>query len=137
MAPGATFEHTFTEVGEYPYISLLHPNMVGTVTVTAAEGGSESTSIESNPTNASSMGDDAGGPLNELTEPFQDLFGSGDQTPGSGSSSSTSAGSSTSSSSSSPSSSGSSRCPDGFHRSPSGDCERVTDTMGMPRCPDG
>ena len=30
MAPGATFEHTFTEVGEYPYISLLHPNMVGT-----------------------------------------------------------------------------------------------------------
>ncbi len=30
-----------------------------------------------------------------------------------------------------------SRCPDGFHRSPSGDCERVTDTSGMPRCPDG
>ncbi len=30
-----------------------------------------------------------------------------------------------------------SRCPDGSHRSPSGDCERVTDTSGMPRCPDG
>jgi hypothetical protein len=43
-----------------------------------------------------------------------------------------SAGSSTSSSSGS-----SSRCPNGYHRSPSGDCERVTDTRGMPRCPNG
>jgi plastocyanin len=33
MAPGATFEHTFTEAGEYPYFCLLHPNMVGTVSV--------------------------------------------------------------------------------------------------------
>jgi plastocyanin len=138
MAPGATFDFTFTEAGEYPYFCLLHPNQVGTVTVTAAGDGSESTSIGSNPTTAS-MGDDAaGGPLSELTEPFQDLFGSGDQTAGSsGSGSGTSPGSSTSSSSSSPSSSGGSRCPDGFHRSPSGDCERVTDTRGMPRCPDG
>ena len=40
-------------------------------------------------------------------------------------------------SSSSSTSSSSSRCPDGYHRSPSGDCERVTDTRGMPRCPDG
>src|ERR671918_453486 len=33
MAPGATFEHTFTEAAEYPYFCLLHPNMVGTVSV--------------------------------------------------------------------------------------------------------
>jgi plastocyanin len=33
MAPGATFEHTFTEAGEYPYFCQLHPNMVGTVSV--------------------------------------------------------------------------------------------------------
>ncbi len=32
MSTGATFEHTFTEAGEYPYFCLLHPNMVGTVT---------------------------------------------------------------------------------------------------------
>jgi endonuclease YncB( thermonuclease family) len=29
------------------------------------------------------------------------------------------------------------RCPNGYHISPSGDCEKVTDTKGMPRCPDG
>lgn len=34
MAPAATFEYTFTEAGEYSYFCLLHPNMVGTVTVT-------------------------------------------------------------------------------------------------------
>jgi nitrite reductase (NO-forming) len=33
MAPQATFEHTFTEAGEFPYFCLLHPNMVGTVSV--------------------------------------------------------------------------------------------------------
>jgi plastocyanin len=33
MAPGATFEHTFIEAGEYPYFCLLHPNQVGTVIV--------------------------------------------------------------------------------------------------------
>src|SRR5918999_5992251 len=33
MAPAATFDHTFTEAGEYPYFCLLHPNMVGTVSV--------------------------------------------------------------------------------------------------------
>jgi plastocyanin len=33
MAPGAMFSHTFTEAGEYPYFCLLHPNMVGTVSV--------------------------------------------------------------------------------------------------------
>ena len=29
------------------------------------------------------------------------------------------------------------RCKNGYHKSPSGDCEKVTDTKGMPRCPDG
>jgi nitrite reductase (NO-forming) len=33
MAPAATFEHTFTEAGEFPYFCLLHPNMIGTVSV--------------------------------------------------------------------------------------------------------
>ena len=33
MAPAATFSHTFTEAGEYPYYCALHPNMVGTVSV--------------------------------------------------------------------------------------------------------
>jgi plastocyanin len=33
LAPAATFEHTFTAAGEYPYFCLLHPNMVGTVSV--------------------------------------------------------------------------------------------------------
>ena len=34
MAPAATFEYTFSEAGEYLYFCLLHPNTVGTVTVT-------------------------------------------------------------------------------------------------------
>jgi plastocyanin len=33
MAPQATFEHTFTQAGEVPYYCMLHPNMVGTVSV--------------------------------------------------------------------------------------------------------
>jgi plastocyanin len=33
MAPQATFEYTFTEAGEVPYFCTLHPNMVGTVSV--------------------------------------------------------------------------------------------------------
>jgi plastocyanin len=33
ITPGATFSHTFIQTGEYPYFCLLHPNMVGTVTV--------------------------------------------------------------------------------------------------------
>jgi plastocyanin len=33
LAPGQTFEHTFTEAGKYPYFCLLYPNMVGTVQV--------------------------------------------------------------------------------------------------------
>ena len=35
MAPQGTFEHTFTEAGELPYFCLLHPNMVGTVSVSS------------------------------------------------------------------------------------------------------
>ena len=35
MAPAATFDFTFTEAGEYPYFCLLHPNMVGTVSVSS------------------------------------------------------------------------------------------------------
>jgi plastocyanin len=31
IASTTTFEHTFTEPGEYPYFWILHPNMVGTV----------------------------------------------------------------------------------------------------------
>lgn len=34
MTPGQTFEHTFEAAGEYPYYCGLHPNMVGTVSVT-------------------------------------------------------------------------------------------------------
>lgn len=33
MVSQATFSHTFTEAGNYPYYCALHPNMVGTVIV--------------------------------------------------------------------------------------------------------
>jgi plastocyanin len=33
LAPGQTFSFTFTQAGEYPYFCLVHPNMVGTVSV--------------------------------------------------------------------------------------------------------
>lgn len=33
MAPGDTFEHTFEEIGEFAYYCAVHPNMVGTVSV--------------------------------------------------------------------------------------------------------
>ena len=33
MVPAATFSHTFTEPGNYPYFCLIHPNMVGEVSV--------------------------------------------------------------------------------------------------------
>jgi plastocyanin len=33
IAPAATFSHTFTEAGEYPYYCAVHPIMVGTVSV--------------------------------------------------------------------------------------------------------
>ena len=34
LAAGKSFSHTFAEAGEYPYYCMLHPNMVGTVSVT-------------------------------------------------------------------------------------------------------
>jgi plastocyanin len=37
LVKGKTQSHTFAEAGEYPYFCTLHPNMVGTVTV--SEGG--------------------------------------------------------------------------------------------------
>ena len=33
LTPGQTFKHTFTQAGQYPYFCQLHPNMVGTVSV--------------------------------------------------------------------------------------------------------
>jgi plastocyanin len=33
IPPGGTSEYTFTEPGEYPYFCILHPNMVGIVSV--------------------------------------------------------------------------------------------------------
>jgi plastocyanin len=33
MATGKTFEHTFSAAGEYPYFCVIHPDMVGKVTV--------------------------------------------------------------------------------------------------------
>ena len=33
MPTAGTFEYTFTEAGEFPYFCILHPNMVGTVSV--------------------------------------------------------------------------------------------------------
>src|SRR5919106_115939 len=45
MAPAATFEHTFTEAGEYPYFCILHPNMVGAVVVVEGESNSQSTAV--------------------------------------------------------------------------------------------
>jgi len=38
MTPQATFSHTFLEAGEFPYYCGLHPNMVGTVVVSAIIG---------------------------------------------------------------------------------------------------
>jgi plastocyanin len=33
LNPGQTFSFTFTQAGDYPYYCMLHPNMVGTVSV--------------------------------------------------------------------------------------------------------
>lgn len=33
LAPGQTFQHTFEQAGQYQYFCALHPNMVGTVSV--------------------------------------------------------------------------------------------------------
>jgi plastocyanin len=36
LAPGATFSHTFTAAGTFPYVCQIHPQMTGTVTVVEA-----------------------------------------------------------------------------------------------------
>jgi plastocyanin len=36
MAPGATFSHTFTTAGTFPYHCAIHPAMLGTITVEPA-----------------------------------------------------------------------------------------------------
>jgi hypothetical protein len=53
MALAATFSHTFTEAGGYPYYCALHPNMIGTVIV-ASIGGSNQTTGGSNQTTGGS-----------------------------------------------------------------------------------
>lgn len=35
FAPGKSFKHQFTEVGDYPYYCVVHPWMIGKVTVTS------------------------------------------------------------------------------------------------------
>ena len=36
LAPGATFSHTFTAAGTFPYVCQIHPQMTGTITVVEA-----------------------------------------------------------------------------------------------------
>lgn len=36
LAPGATFSHTFTAAGTFPYVCQIHPQMTGTVSVVEA-----------------------------------------------------------------------------------------------------
>jgi plastocyanin len=43
MASAATFSHTFTEAGGYPYYCALHPNMIGTVIVASIGGSNQTT----------------------------------------------------------------------------------------------
>jgi plastocyanin len=38
LVKGKTQSHTFTEAGEFPYFCILHPNMLGTVSVSAGGG---------------------------------------------------------------------------------------------------
>jgi hypothetical protein len=43
LEQNATFSFTFDKGGQYPYFCSLHPNMVGTVVVSAGIGGSFTT----------------------------------------------------------------------------------------------
>jgi len=45
LIPEGTFSHTFEEAGEYPYYCGLHPNMLGTVLVTAKFSGNGENSM--------------------------------------------------------------------------------------------
>ena len=45
LIPEGTFSHTFEEAGEYPYYCGLHPNMLGTVLVTAEFSGNGENSM--------------------------------------------------------------------------------------------
>ncbi len=38
IAPGGEYSYTFTEVGEFDYYCIPHPNMTGTVTVVESSG---------------------------------------------------------------------------------------------------
>jgi len=51
---GTTFEHTFDEAGDYPYFCMVHPWMVGTVTVGGAMAAADGVMvlIETTPGNA-------------------------------------------------------------------------------------
>lgn len=70
MAPQATFSHTFTEPGEYPYYCGLHPNMVGTVVVTGTSSG------QPQPSQAVPSPDESSSAiLDNITEGVQDFFG--------------------------------------------------------------
>ena len=45
LIPEGTFSHTFEEAGDYPYYCGLHPNMLGTVLVTAEFSGNGENSM--------------------------------------------------------------------------------------------
>ena len=50
LEPGQTFSHTFAEPGEFSYVCAIHPQMAGTIRVSAA------VAAESTPTAASAVG---------------------------------------------------------------------------------
>jgi plastocyanin len=55
LEPGQTFSHTFAEIGDYSYVCAIHPQMTGTIRVSA---GAE---IESRPSAPSAAGNAPGG----------------------------------------------------------------------------
>ena len=46
LAPGATFSHTFTATGTFPYVCQIHPQMTGTVTVVEAAAAAQGEEAE-------------------------------------------------------------------------------------------
>jgi plastocyanin len=77
MAPGQTFEHTFTEAGGYPYYCALHPNMIGTVIVA---GGGNQTAGGGNQT--AGGGNQTAGGGNQTAGGGNQTAGGGNQTAG-------------------------------------------------------